>query len=477
MNGTVQPLPSIKKTDYTEKKLSASNDCTLGGVNVGNSTHRKALLFSLWDGIFANGMVALVDTFAVAAAVYLNAPAIAIALLSSIPLLLSSIGQFFIPYFFNPAKGRKNFVINGCTAQSLSLLLLGCSGWLPAPLKPWAFVIFFAIYGFSGNVISSLWITWMGDLVPGKARGRHFAWRNKIFSIIQLSCALAAGFIVRKYSTATADWILFAVVFFTASIFRWVSAQILHFQYEPPVVNKNRIRFKRSDITQLRPFLLFCCTAGLMQGTAALSGPFFNVWFVRDLHFNFLSLSAAAAATVLGSILSLSLWGRLCDTIGNRRVLYFTGLLISLVPFPYIFFSQPWQICLLNMYSGISWSGYNLSYFNYILIGASTEKKVILSVAINGVFVFLFSILGGLLSTRLPVFFHWQLSSLFLLSGCLRLVIFLFLYNKFPRFETEHNVSLAILKIVPDFGSGVEFFKNSCKVFRLNRDKSKGNSL
>jgi MFS family permease len=208
-----------------------------------------------------------------------------------------------------------------------------------------------------------------------------------------------------------------------------------------------------------------------MQGTAALSGPFFNVWFVRDLHFNFLSLSATAAATVLGSILSLPLWGKLCDTISNRKVLHFTGLLVSLVPFPYILFSQPWQICLFNLYSGISWSGYNLSYFNYILIGAGTEKKVILSVAINGVFVFIFSILGGLLATRLPTFFHWQLSSLFLLSGVLRLLIFIFLYHRFPRFETEGKLSLSSLKLIPDFNSQIKFLKNSCKVFTYKKNK------
>jgi MFS family permease len=340
MNGTVETIPSTKENDHSANKPSALNGCTLGGVTIGNPTHRKALLFSLWDGIFANGMAALVDTFAVAAAVYLNTPALTIAFLSSIPLLLGSVGQLFMPYFFNPSKGRKKYVVNGCTVQSLSLLLLGCSGWLPPALKPWAFVIFFAIYGFSGNIVSSLWITWMGDLVPLDARGRHFAWRNRFFSLTQLSCALLAGFALRKYSAETADWFLFAVVFFTASIFRWVSAQILHFQYEPPVTNKTPIRFHKSDLVVLRPFLFFCCTAGLMQGAAALSGPFFNVWFVRDLHFNFLSLSAAAAATVLGSILSLSIWGRLCDTIGNRRVLYFTGLLVSLVPFPYIFFAN-----------------------------------------------------------------------------------------------------------------------------------------
>lgn len=418
----------------------------------------------MWDGVFASGMVVLIDTFAVAAAVYLNAPAIAIALLSSIPLLLSSIGQFFLPCVVDPTKGRKKIVISGTTIQCFSLLFLGCSGWLPKNYQWWAFLFFFIIYGFSGNIISSLWITWMGDLVPQRVRGRYFAWRNRILSITQLLCALAAGLIVRKYSAATASWMVFAFVFFTSCIFRWMSTQFLCLQYDPPAKAKKQIRISFSDFKLIKPFLFFCCGTGLMQGATALSGPFFNVWYVRDLHFDFLSLSAASAATVLGTILSLRFWGILCDFIGNRRILLFTGFLICTVPLPYVYLSEPWQICLLNLYSGISWSGYNLSYFNYVLIGSGNsdpEKKVILSIAINGVLVFFFSLLGGFLSTRLPVFFHWQLSTLFVLSGILRFAIFFLFFTKFPRFEIENSWALSSLKKLFNPKERTKFLSNN----------------
>ncbi len=452
------------KTDHVDIRTHPGPKQTLGGVDVGTLKNKKALLYSIWDGVFASGMAVLVDTFAVAAAVYLNAPAIAIALLSSIPLLLSSIGQFFLPCVVDPTHGRKKIVISGTTIQSFSLLFLGCSGWLPKSYQWWAFLLFFIIYGFSGNIISSLWITWMGDLVPQKVRGRYFAWRNKILSITQLLCALAAGLIVRKYSTDTASWIVFAFVFFASCIFRWMSTQFLCLQYDPPAKAKKQIRINFSDLKTIRPFLYFCLGTGLMQGATALSGPFFNVWYVRDLHFDFLSLSAASAATVLGTILSLRFWGILCDSIGNRRILLFTGFLICTVPLPYVYFSQPWQICLLNLYSGISWSGYNLSYFNYVLIGSGNtdpEKKVILSIAINGVLIFIFSLLGGFLATRVPVFFQWQLSTLFLLSGILRLATFFLFFTKFPRFEIENNWKLPPLKMLFNLKEGVKSFVNS----------------
>jgi MFS family permease len=411
--------------------------CFLGKVPVGDKKQKKALIYSLWDGIFANGMVALVDTFAVAAAVYLHAPSIIIALLGSLPLLLSSIGQLFIPYHLDTSKGRKKYVITGTTIQSMALMLLGTSGWFPEKFRPYLFLLIFTLYGFSGNMTGGLWIAWMGDLVSPKIRGRHFAWRNRIFAITQLLCAITAGLIAREYSNDNASWIVFALIFFSASIFRGISTRFLALQYEPENTTNKRSAFPLAHLHKIKPFLFFSLASGLMQGSVALSGPFFNVWFVRDLHFDFFTLATATSCTIIGSIISLSFWGKLCDSIGNRKVLIITGFLISIVPLPYIFFHAPWQIWLFNLYTGISWGGYNLSNFNVVLAGAGKDRsdsKIIISIAINGICVFILGLIGGYLATRLPAILGWQLCSLFLLSAILRLTVFSFLFTRLPKF-------------------------------------------
>ena len=53
----------------------------------------------------------------------------------------------------------------------------------------------------------------------------------------------------------------------------------------------------------------------------------------------------------------------------------------------------------------------------------------------SGVSIFLFSLLGGFLSTRLPTIFAWQLQSLFLLSSLVRLTVFSLLFLTLPRDE------------------------------------------
>ncbi len=450
-------------TSLPEKELH------LGGVPIGGSENCTGLKYSLWDGIFSNAMLALVETFSVAAAVYLHAPPLAISLLGSLPLFLSSIGQLSIPHLLDLSKGRKFYVLKGTLSQSLFLFLLGFTGWFSPSIRPWVYVIIFCLYGFSGNVISGLWITWVGDMVPSAVRGRHFAWRNRFFSATQLLCALVAGLLSRKFTTDSAPWIFFACVFFSASIFRLISSFMLFCQYEPHRSISKHSFSLLSDLKAGQSFLFYSVSAALMQGAVALSGPFFNVWYVRDLKFNYFSLSVASAATIIGTIISLPFWGKLADSLGNRRVILWTGFLVSTVPIPYIFSSYSWQICFLNFYSGLCWSGYNLSNFNYLLTLAGEDKperKISISAAITGLSVFFCSLLGGYLSTRLPHLLGWQLKSLFLLSAIFRFAVYGFLFVRFPAYGTDKLSSLEIFHQIPGYRVGMGVLRNAFRAFR-----------
>jgi MFS family permease len=462
---------SSESSELTTKIITPEDKnprISIGGITVGSQETRKALIFSLWDGIFANAMLALTETFSVAGAVFLKAPPMAIAMLGSFPLLLSSVGQLVLPYILHPFNGRKHYVIRSTICQSFFLVVLAFCGWFPEYIKAWSYVFIFALYGFSGNLVSGLWIAWMGDLVPKEIRGRHFAWRNRLFSITQLLCTLVAGFFLKEYSATNATWILFAIVFLLAAFFRLVSTWMLYCQKEPDITQCDLpLNFKM--VLKNRSFVHYCFAAALMQGTVAIAGPFFNVWYIRDLKFDFFTLAAASAATVLGVICALPVWGRLADSIGNRRVVLFTGFLICTVPIPYLISSLPWHIWLLNFYTGFCWSGYNLGNFNYLLLASGKnrpEVNISFSVAVNGVFVFIFSMIGGYLSQHLPHIFAWQLQSLFLLSALLRFVIFGFFFFSFESFDDDKGKSTELLVQIPVYRHGLGLLRNTFRSFR-----------
>jgi MFS family permease len=467
-NDTSASIVSAELISTDHKLAGKIPGVTIGGISVDSKETRVALIYSLWDGIFSNGMLALTETFSIAGAVFLNAPAIAIAMLGSFPLLLSSAGQLILPYILHPSKGRKHYVTYGTISQSFFLAVLAFCGWFPELIRPWSYVFIFSLYGFSGNVVSGLWIAWMGDLVPQEVRGRHFAWRNRLFSFTQLFCALSAGFFLKEYSAGNATWILFTIVFLMAAFFRLVSTGMLYRQKEP-FITRCDLPLNFRMVMKNQSFVHYCLAAALMQGTVAIAGPFFNVWYIRDLKFDFFTLSAATAATVLGTICALPVWGRLADSIGNRRIVLFTGFLICTVPLPYLISSLPWHIWVLNFYTGFCWSGYNLGNFNYLLLASGKtrpEINISFSVAVNGIFVFIFSMIGGYLSLHLPQLFAWQLQSLFLLSSFLRFIIYGLFFFRFKPYESENEKSLELFFQIPGYRGGMGVLRNAFRAFR-----------
>jgi MFS family permease len=415
----------------------STNKQTLGGLNVGSSRIRQALICSLIDGSLCSVMTAIADTFGVAAALRLNAPVMTIALLGSGPLLIGSVGQFFLPLFLNPGVSRKRYVVSSVRVQATFLMLAGLTGLLPAPYKAWAYIAAFVLYGSSGTLFAGIWTSWIRDCVPPPVRGRHFAWRNRFFSLVQLSCAILAGIIAHKYTSQNAPWMLFTLLFFTASLFRFGSGQFLNAQFDPKPLNLPQ----RSQVFGFKPsktFLHYCSSVALLVGATALAGPYFNVWFLRDLKFDYLTYSVSSACVVLGTISFLSIWGRLVDSLGNVRVLRITGLMCAFVPLPYLFASSPMAVWLFNFYSGVSWGGFNIANFNYHLHISEKEKSdhsIAFSSAATALATFTFSLAGGFLATRLPVLFGWQLQSLFGASFLLRLIVIASLFRFFKGEE------------------------------------------
>lgn len=415
----------------------------LGGIYVGPPVIRAALFNSLLDGIASNGMLALNETFSVAAAVALRASSMGIALMTSIPSLLGAISQYLSPLLTHPSKGRKPLVLAGVAGQAFFLFLAALSGWLPASAAPWAFVACFAAATLSTNLTGPFWISWMGDLMPGETRGRHFAWRSMFFSSMYLCCSLTAGVLSRRFGSANVPWMLFFGVFSAASALRGISCFFLSRQYEPPTHGAHApfapFRFRPG-----REFTRYCLATGLYQGAASMSGPFFTVWYLRDLHLNYLFVAIALSLTVLGSITFALFWGRLVDAYGAGRVLWAAAFLAALVPIPYVLTTNRFVLWAGCFYSGASWGGYNLANFNQTL--AATDQRhrshyLAFSSLVVGLLGFAFSLTGGFLATRLPVVAAWRLQSLFLLSAALRLILAGALY-RLMRHATAPTVAL-----------------------------------
>ena len=435
---------------------------------MGSPTIRGGLVRSFWDGAFATVMVALSETFGIAAAVSLDAPSMAIALLGSIPLLLGSLGQYFLPAVIDTRRARKTQVLLGVGLQAFFLFACAFAGFLRRPYAAWAYVASIALAGVSANVTTASWVSWMGDLVPLEIRGRHFAWRSRLFACVNLSCAMIAGLSAANYSTRNAPWAFFTVIFVCAAFFRALSYQMLKRQYEPPVpMTGARPSFR---VAPTPDFSFFSLAHALMQGAAAMSAPFFGVFYLRDLHFSFLALAVTSCCTVGGSIISLPAWGKLADRIGNRSTLRISGLMVGLMPLPYLFLTTRGAIYALNLVGGIAWAGYNLVSFNHLLSASENKDRTRLfayASAVTGVVVFVMTLLGGVLSAHLPAWFAYPLQSLFLVSCAVRMCTFSWFFPRLHEYRPVTDLSASeLFNQFPGYRTGLGLLRNFFRAFR-----------
>lgn len=405
---------------------------TLGGVEVGDPEIRRGLLYSFIEGMLSNGMLALTETFGIAAAVSLGASPMTIGLLGSLPLLIGYVGLFLAPAVADPRRGRRIYVVLGIRLQAFLLFLCAFTGWLPLAYAPYAFAVIFIASAVSSHATGAFWVAWMGDLIPPGVRGRHWAWRSRWHSFANLSCSLGAGFLAREYDSRNAPWMLFFWVFAAATAFRIAGSWFLARQHEPrasgPLELFAPLRFRPH-----RPFLNFSLATAAFQGSAIMAAPFFTLWYLRDLHFNYLWLSVNSASAVLGSILMIRYWGGLVDRVGSARVLRVAVFLSALNPLPHLFLESPPAICLATFYGGAVWSGYGIATFSRVLAYTENEQRhhyIAFNSLVIGVVASAMGLLGGFLSTRLPPLFGYTLRSIFLLSFLLRFAMWLAFFRR-----------------------------------------------
>jgi MFS family permease len=419
---------------------------TLGGIDVGSPQNRKGLLFCLGDGMLWQIMFTLVETFAVAAALSLKAPAIAISMLGSLPLLLGSYAQAFVLNNVNPDKPRKQYVLLGVRTQIVCLSAIACAGFLPPAVAPWVFVASYAIYGLGGRLFENLWITWFADLVPEAVMGQHTAWRTMFMAVTQFTVALGVGVLARKLTAQTTPWSFFVTIFLLAAGFRFCSSLMVAAQYEPPR-DTPFIRLSFRNFKPSRDLVKYAIAMSLFSGAAGMSGPFFSVWFLRDLRFDYLTFTIVGACATVGTMISLPIWGRLTDKIGTMRVMRLAVLMSALVPLPFLFWGTPLAVWICNLYSGVAWTGIGVTGFKYQIQVAGVkhqEQSLTFYGCVFSTVGIVFSLIGGFLATRLPNIFGWQLQTLFFLSGLLRLTVYFGLFFKLREMGPEPAVSVRL---------------------------------
>lgn len=408
---------------------------------------RACLDASFKDGIFASVMTGVTDNYIIPFSLVLGATVQQVGLVSGLPNLLASLSQFFAVRLVYHAGGRLKLLVRAVVVQAAVLLLLSWLSWIDPYYRIEFLLGLVVLFSVSGSIAGPAWGSLITDYIPMSKRGHYFGWRNRIMGGVNVGSMVIAGLIL-YWGDEGASPVGFFIIFFVGGLSRLVSAGYLSRMHE--VVPKEDpasdftfvmflARFRESNFVKFVAFV-----AGLTFG-AYLAGPFFVVFMLRDLQFSYVTYSLLQILATLAGLVALPLWGRHADMVGNVRVLRLSGFLASLIPVFWLFSQNVLYLALVQMLAGFAWSGVNLCATNFIYDAVTPKKRVrCISYfnAINGAALFLGSMLGGYLASRLPPLQGHVLLTLFALSFVVRLLCFAALFRKFEEVRPSREVTL-----------------------------------
>jgi MFS family permease len=289
--------------------------------------------------------------------------------------------------------------------QAFNLLPIACV----APLGhvrfiPSVLIGLACIHYFCSGAGTPIWNSLIGDLVPAQRRGTFFGLRSKRCGMATFLALVAAGGILEiSRNRGNAAW-GFCLIFIGAAIARAVSCYWLTQHADPPyeVQAKDEFSFlgflRESRHANYARFVFFYAW---MNFSIFIAAPYFSVYMLRDLALPYSEFTLLTSLFVLAQYFALGTWGELSDRFGNKGIVDLCAMGLCLVPALWVVSSNLIYLCVVQLYAGYTFAGFNLAATNFLFDAvppAQRARAVAYQSVINGAFMFVGAMLGGYLS-------------------------------------------------------------------------------
>jgi MFS family permease len=395
---------------------------------------RRSLRLSVLDGAAYAAMLGLVQNYITPMALALKATTAQVGLLSSIPNLIVALSQLAAPRLSESAGSRKGFILPMVFLHAIMFIPVLLIPFIIDSSQVWWLIAFITVSTAFGAMANPAWGSLMADLVPIRLRGRYFSSRGRIAGTITLVFSFIAGGILQLLTDT--PFIGFAILFGGATAFRLLSFYFLSQMYEPALSDNgdddpsllHMVRHVGSS--NLGRFTLYIA---LVCFGANLASPFFSVYMLRDLGFNYVTYTIVVSFAAISSLVFLTYWGRRADLAGNIKVIRVTSCLLPVVPLLWLVSYNMYYLIFAEIISGFAWSGFNLAAVNFVYDASEAQnrtKHIAIFNTITCLAVFLGALIGGYLAPHLPALLGYQMRSLFTISGIFRGLVVIFLVRQ-----------------------------------------------
>ena len=367
---------------------------------------RKNLKLSTIEGTFWAIMYGAGESYISALAIFLNFSAFQISFLNSFPQFIGSCFQLLSSIIKNQFKSIRRFVAIISLIQSFMwVLIIICILYFPS----YTIILLWTCLYFSiASVIGPAWTAWMGYFVPNRLRARYFGKRNRIIGFISFISTFIAGYILDIFENNMING--FIIIFTIAFLGRLISAFYLNKKYDfDSNENINLLKylysFKNMLVDKNKSFYYIIFNS-YISFSIMFFGPLFSIYILREMELGVIVYTINMTLWQISNFASSNYFGKLCEKIGDYKVLELSTYTIVFLPIFWIllyYLNDNYQIiatCLVSILAGVCFSAYSLSSFNMIY-KISKKDEVIHFTAVGsflrGVAILIGGILAGLI--------------------------------------------------------------------------------
>ncbi|PKN94651.1 MAG: hypothetical protein CVU42_03810 [Chloroflexi bacterium HGW-Chloroflexi-4] len=365
---------------YARKISRWTADLPVGGAwgRTAQEYIQQNLRWLWFDGLYAAASDNIIINFISLYILSLGASEFQIGLMSSISSFFAALMLFLGAVLADRIGHHKEIVVisGGSLGRLCILMLVFVPILFHGASVVWIAIAFSVLRDAFGNLSYPAWMSVLNETIPLEGRGRYFGSRNFVMGIAGMITTLAAGKIITLFVHQMGYQIVIAAAFVLglASTYNFFSIKT-----QPTIKKLGRgasLSLKTiPGLLKGHPqFVALMLTAGVWNFAINISGPFFSVYMVQDLHFSASVVGLTNVATALSGLLVLNEVGSLSDRLGPRKLQIFSMILIPLLPVMWIFAREPWHIILINIFGGTIWAAFNLTSFNLLLNSIPKDK-------------------------------------------------------------------------------------------------------
>jgi MFS family permease len=323
----------------------------------------------------AHGAVAviaanLVGPFVGIFAVKIGASNVQVALLSSLPALVSLVSLIPAAHLIDNCAMKKRITALLMLANRFFWLVMAGIPFLRPDWRAAVLVAVVALMNLPGASSGVAWQSFIARVIPPERRPAAIAARNRIMQVVGTVVVIAAGRALDVLSYPSGYQIVFALAFALALAEIWVFMRI----EEPPPAPQPPAQPQPPAATGLireifaqKRFVRFALASLVLNIGWQSAWPLFTLYQVKRLGATNLWISVLSLTNTLGILAGYYVWARLAERRGNLWALAMSGSFLFSVPLIYAFSTRMVHLALGNLFTQVFFAGLTLTLFNYLL--------------------------------------------------------------------------------------------------------------